>query len=225
MAHGITYNAGRTGARRQPDSAWNAPAQAPNTGVGPSPQAEPASQSQPQPQQPQPTYEEPRQNNYDYQEEAQPTNVGHDGTINGQTREQWRDAWMSSGTKSAAGTDSWLANNGATKLANNGTFLTPFGEVLDLGQNYRTNVVTPAWTQTGGGVGPSYSPDMGGGSSPSFMQGVDPALLTAFQDYLANANKPAEPVVAPRVAARSGVAPLAKRAFDPRSMTMQRQRY
>jgi len=137
---------------------------------------------------------------------------------------------MSSGTKSAAGTDSWLANNGATKLANNGTFLTPFGEVLDLGQNYRTNVVTPAWTQTGGGggVGPSYSPDMSGGGSPSFSQGVDPALLTAFQDYLANANKPVTPtapVVAPRVAARSGVAPMAKRAFDPRSMTMQRQRY
>jgi hypothetical protein len=232
------------GGRRQPDSAWAQPAQTPNSGIGPTtapntPTTPPASSSTPEPPKP-PEDNNNNDNNNNNNQQQEPVNVGHDGTLNGQTREQWRDAWMSSGTKSQAGTDAWLSQNGATKLAGNGTFLTPFGEVLDLGMNYRTGIVTPAWTRTGGppaggydmgggddsgGLGPTYNPNMGGGQS-GFFSGVDPALLSAFQSYLAGQNNPNQ-AVAPvqRNVPTVGAAPLAKHAFDPRSLTMQRQRY
>ena len=230
------FGFGKKKATTRPQSAWdNTTTDSPTPGLGPTQDPTPPPNPNPPPNPPQkpPQYTEPDNNNYDYQDQG-PPNVGHEGSYNGQSREQWRDAWMSSGTKNQAGTDAWLSQNGATKLAGNGTFLTPFGEVLDLGQNYRTGVVTPAWTRVdqapppgyggadGYSSGPSYNPNMNG-MSPGFSQGVDPALLSAFQDYLANQNKP--PEVAPRVQPHSGAQPIAKRAFDPRSMTSVRQRY
>jgi hypothetical protein len=203
--------------RKQPNSAWSNPqsAASPTPGLGPTPAAEP----EPPKPNPVPTPEPPKApynaQQFNYQE--QPTNVGHDGTLNGQTREQWRDAWMSSGNKNQADTDTWLGNAGATKLAGNGTFMTPYGEVLDLGQNYRSGNVTPAWTRTDqgtlqnaqnvdqgyqgynesaqnyspGGVGPS----MGGNNS---MAGIPPELMTAFQQFLANGGQNQQTARAPR---------------------------
>jgi hypothetical protein len=191
----------------------------PDPGIGPTNQPEPPQQEQPQ-QQPQ-----------QQQQQPSPVNVGHDGTINGQTREQWRDAWMGSGMQTQQSTDSWMSQNGATKLANNGTFMTPFGEVLDLGINYRTNNVTPGWTQVGGGggvpqnysdtgVGPSNYPGQSGMQGNPFA-GMDPAMMSAFQQFLLNYNKPQEPepIAHPAATARYD----RRSALTPSSATQARQ--
>lgn len=86
--------------------------------------------------------------------------VGHNGTLNGMNREQYRDAWMSSGAKSVPEMQAWLAQNGGVMTAANGTVMTPFGESLDMGGNAkgsmagRGNLVT-AWGGGGGPSGPS----------------------------------------------------------------------
>lgn len=98
----------------------------------------------------------------------------------GMTREQWRDAWMSSGQKSAADTDAWLLANGATKVADNGTFRTPQGEILDLGIGYKSGgMVTPGWTRTDGGGN-----DGGSGSGSGSVRGAAGASRNSLMDYL-----------------------------------------
>ena len=99
----------------------------------------------------------------------------------GMTREQWRDAWMSSGQKSAADTDAWLLANGATKVADNGTFRTPQGEILDLGIGYKSGgMVTPGWTRTDGGGNDGGS---GTGSGSGSVKGAG-ATRNSLMDYL-----------------------------------------
>ena len=94
-----------------------------------------------------------------------PANVGHDGTYNGMTREQWRDAWMGMGSgMTREQVDAWMAANGATKQAGNGTFLTPFGESLDLGTGYRSGNVSAGWTPVTGGAGADRNLGAGGGA-------------------------------------------------------------
>lgn len=98
------------------------------------------------------------------------TNVGHDGTFNGMNREQWRDAFLSQGKFGSTGAmDSYLSGMGAQKQADNGTFLTPFGESLDLGMGYRTGTPTAAWTIPGGGAPQGAS---GGGASGQIGSGT-----------------------------------------------------
>jgi hypothetical protein len=81
---------------------------------------------------------------------APAASVGHDGTYNGKTREQWRDSWMSQGGgMTQQQVDQWMAQNGATKVGDNGTFTTPFGENLDLGIGYKSGNVSAGWTPTG----------------------------------------------------------------------------
>lgn len=92
------------------------------------------------------------------------TDVGHDGVYNGMTREQWRDAWMrNTGIMTPAQVDAWMAANGATKVSDNGTFRTPYGETLDLGIGYRSGQVRAGFTGTGGGSGGSGSGSGGAG--------------------------------------------------------------
>lgn len=95
--------------------------------------------------------------------------VGHDGTYNGMTREQYRDAWMSSGVNSVQGAKDWLAKNGGTWISDNGTVETPFGEVLDMGGNARGSLagngpLTTAWTPTGAD---KIAVDSGASAAPS----------------------------------------------------------
>lgn len=98
--------------------------------------------------------------------------VGHDGVFNGQTREQWRDAWMSTGGgQTQQQVDAWMAANGAQKLSGNGTFLTPFGEVLDLGTAYRSGNVSAGWTPVGGGGGNGGSG--AGGAGDTYQSWLD----------------------------------------------------
>lgn len=106
--------------------------------------------------------------------------VGHDGTINGMTREQYRDAWQGSGAKSIDDLKAFVAQHGGRVLSDNGTVLTPFGETMDLGQNARGAAaghgqMTASW----GGVG---GPDPGGSGPPSAASGamVQNALSAAM---------------------------------------------
>lgn len=85
--------------------------------------------------------------------QQQSSQVGHDGVYNGENREQWRDDWMGAGQMSAADMDKWMSSHGATKTGDNGTFVTPFGEQLDLGKNYKSGNVTPAFTASAGMMG------------------------------------------------------------------------
>lgn len=103
--------------------------------------------------------------------------VGHDGSINGMTREQYRDAWMSSGVDSVAGMQDWLAKNGGNMVAANGTVVTPFGETLDMGGNAKGSMagngkLVTAWGGGGGGApAPSGGPGDGAAMPTSFVGG------------------------------------------------------
>jgi hypothetical protein len=82
--------------------------------------------------------------------------VGHDGSVNGWNREQYRDAWMSSGVNSVGAAKDWLSAHGGEWLADNGTVRTPFGEVLDMGINAKGSAagngqLRAGWGGTGGG--------------------------------------------------------------------------
>lgn len=66
-------------------------------------------------------------------------------------REQYRDAWMSSGVKNMDQMRDWVARNGGQVLSDNGTFRTPQGETYDGLINARTGNGTPGWTPVGGG--------------------------------------------------------------------------
>lgn len=65
----------------------------------------------------------------------------------GLSREQYRDAWMGSGIGNMDGLRNWVAQNGGQVLADNGTVMTPYGDVLDIGTAFRTGNGHPGWTQ------------------------------------------------------------------------------
>lgn len=97
----------------------------------------------------------------------QSNNVGHDGNYNGMNREQWRDAWMGQGSMATPAADAWLQSHGATKLSDNGTYMTPYGEVLDLQIGAKSGTTRAGWTDTGGGGGNAGS----GGAGSGFNNG------------------------------------------------------
>lgn len=81
----------------------------------------------------------------------------------GVSREQYRDAWMSSGAASMADLQRFVAQYGGQILGDNGTVRTPYGEVLDMligakGAAAGGAPARPGWTATGGG---------GGGAAPA----------------------------------------------------------
>lgn len=94
--------------------------------------------------------------------------VGHNGTINGMNREQYRDKWMSSGAKSMDDLRRFISENGGTLQSDNGTVMTPFGESMDLLFNARGSASgngegKPIWGGGGGGGGQAVSGDVGTG--------------------------------------------------------------
>jgi hypothetical protein len=99
--------------------------------------------------------------------------VGHNGTINGMNREQWRDAWQSSGISNIADMKNWMSQHGGKVLADNGMTLTPFGETMDILQGAKTGHGTPSWggSESGSSEPIPLSPGGGGGQVPSFGGG------------------------------------------------------
>lgn len=96
---------------------------------------------------------------------VQPVNVGHDGTYDGQNREQWRDAWMGQGQMSQQQMTDWLTQHGAQSLNGTDKWRTPFGEDYDLGIAWKTGTPTAGWTALQGGMGSAGSgPGAGGGA-------------------------------------------------------------
>lgn len=93
-------------------------------------------------------------------------NVGHDGSYNGQTREQWRDSWMGSGSMSQDQMKQKLTQMGATPTDKPDVWTTPYGETYDMGIGFKTGSPTAGWTPVGSGAGGSASPygSMGGGA-------------------------------------------------------------
>lgn len=75
-------------------------------------------------------------------------------------REDWRDKWMSSGIGNIEGLKQFLSQYGGMLLSDNGTALTPFGEVLDLLIGAKTGRGTPGWTIPGGSgsINPTPTP-------------------------------------------------------------------
>lgn len=92
--------------------------------------------------------------------------VGHDGTINGMNREQYRDAWMGSGARSMADMQAFLGKNGGSLVSDNGTVRTPFCEELDMGINARGSAAGNGPMRAGWGGG-------GGGQAPETIQFTD----------------------------------------------------
>lgn len=84
------------------------------------------------------------------QQDVPVSQVGHDGTYNGMNREQWRDTYLGMNGQSQDALNAWLQANGATKQSDNGTYLTPYGESLDLQIGARTGQAKPGWTDYGG---------------------------------------------------------------------------
>lgn len=156
------------------------------------PQNNPAAQPQPQPQ---PQNQNANQGAQAPQPNA-PQNTGYNGANAApppqaqpqQTREQWRDNWMSQGQMSSQQMDDWMAKNGATKQGANGTFTTPYGDTLDLGIGYKTGTVTPGWTALGGG-GPDSRGGYGMMQSGAAQGGMTPAM-SASQFALSQGYKP-----------------------------------
>jgi hypothetical protein len=96
--------------------------------------------------------------------------VGHNGSINGMNREQYRDDWLSSGGKNNADLDKWLATHGGVRQGKNGVVMTPFGEQIDMGQSFSAGDGRAQWGGVGGGGSKPAStasmmmPGMGGGA-------------------------------------------------------------
>jgi hypothetical protein len=88
--------------------------------------------------------------------------VGHDAsTPEGMNREQWRDAWMGSGTSNNQMMDQWLAQHGGQRMNESGVVRTPFGETLDMGIAYKTGQGRPGWTDIGQNSPSQQMPTMG----------------------------------------------------------------
>jgi hypothetical protein len=133
--------------------------------------------------------------------------VGHDGSVNGWNREQYRDAWMSSGVNSVGAAKDWLAAHGGEWLSDNGSVRTPFGEVLDMGGNARGSAAgngafTTTWGGSGGGPAPvpaagvpgsgASGAGSGGGGVPGGGAGgggYDPLRAQLIQQLMARAQQ------------------------------------
>jgi hypothetical protein len=135
--------------------------------------------------------------------------VGHDGSVNGWNREQYRDAWMSSGVNSVDAAKQWLGAHGGEWLSDNGTVRTPFGEVLDMGGNARGSAAgngkfTTTWGGSGGGPSEptpvasgnafgNNAPGVGGGGAPGGAGagggGYDPLRQQLIQQLMDRAKQ------------------------------------
>lgn len=115
-------------------------------------------QQQQQPQTQQPTYGSDQNSGY-----KQP----------GMTREQYRDQWMSSGTRDMAGLQNFVNQYGGQIVSGNGTVLTPSGEYIDMLIGARTNGSgMPGWTGINGGAGdPRNAGGAGSSGSGTFGAG------------------------------------------------------
>lgn len=107
---------------------------------------------------------------------APSANVGHDGSQNGLSREQYRDAWMGSGVTDMAGLRAWTAQHGGNVLSDNGTVQTPYGEQLDMLIGARTGNGQAGWTASAGMQGANTGPGSGapgGQAAPAAPSGVN----------------------------------------------------
>lgn len=133
----------------------------------------------------------PWQNNDTQSSVSNPSwNVGHEGTQNNMNRDQYRDAWMSSGVSNNQMMDQWLAQNGGQRLNDAGVVRTPYGEILDMGMAFKTGQGKPAWTDIGmNNLGPGQ-----GLSAPSqsFQNQVPPGFQLASGSGM-NINRPGLP--------------------------------
>jgi hypothetical protein len=112
--------------------------------------------------------------------------VGHDAsTPEGMNREQWRDAWMGSGTSNNQMMDQWLAQHGGQRMNESGVVRTPFGETLDMGIAYKTGQGRPGWTDIGQNSPSQQMPTMG----TSFGQQQQPANNQLAQNQVAMGNQ------------------------------------
>ena len=139
--------------------------------------------------------------------------VGHDGTINGMNREQYRDAWQGSGVTNNAGMDQWLAQHGGRRLNDAGLVVTPFGEQLDMGEAFKTGNGKAAWGGVGGDGGSPEPIPVGSGQTPAA------AAASGFSTAMSSTGVPAGG------AGFSGhlngtFAPFQYQAFDPASVSM-----
>jgi hypothetical protein len=131
--------------------------------------------------------------------------VGHNGkTTEGLTREQYRDAWVSSGAKSMDDLNRFIAAHGGKLVSGNGTVMTPFGEQIDMLINARGSAsgqgsASAGWGGIGGPAKPAATPAMpaaaggasAGGASVMSAPAPAPAGLPAT---------PAAPVQDPQIA-------------------------
>ena len=58
--------------------------------------------------------------------------VGHDGTYRGMTREQYRDAWMSSGAHTLQDLQNFVQQHGGQVVSDSGNVMTPYGEQINM---------------------------------------------------------------------------------------------
>lgn len=128
----------------------------------------------------------------------QASQVGHNGTFNGQTREQYRDALMGSGITNLAGLQAWLAQHGGVLQSNNGTVMTPFGESIDALIGARTGNGMAGWTGVGAGsagAGALGAAGSGAGATAAGAPGTD-FQSQIRQMLMAQLAKASEPVTA-----------------------------
>lgn len=151
--------------------------------------------------------------------------LGHDGTQNGMTREQYRDALMGSGIRTIDDLKGFLAANGGQLLSDNGTIMTPYGEPIDALIGARTGSGQAGWTGIGGGGAAGAGGaggtggGAGGGTGSSFQDQVRQQLL----DQLAKAGQPVtadDPNIKNQMIGQERIAESARR--DRRSASAER---
>jgi len=166
--------------------------------------------------------------------------VGHEGrTSSGLTREQYRDAWQSSGATTMQDLQNFVSQHGGRIVSANGTVLTPFGEQIDMLIGARSGKGSAGWGGVDGGGG-GGAPGSGGGGLPpagyssAFVGGgggsggggvpgmggigrLDPTAFTTPTQYTPTAIAAPDPLVAQILAERGAfVAPTAaEAAADP----------
>lgn len=153
-------------------------------------------------------------------------NVGHTGTAaNGMNREQYRDAWMSSGVTNMDQARAWVAANGGQVLKDNGTIMTPFGESYDMLIGARSGNGQPGWGEissasgvagaTGGpqqtGNNPLSASGTAGGAGTDGSGLRDPRWNDLYAQLLERAHQglavdPNDPVIKGQVDASTAVA-------------------
>ncbi len=130
-------------------------------------------------------------------------------------REQFRDAWQSSGITNIAGLNQFLQQYGIGPASGNGTVTLPNGEQIDMLQGARTGQGTAAWGGVGGGGGGAggISPQTfgasggaggGGTGNPSTDQAMRDMLLQLMQrSQPSDINPNEDPNLAPQARAYS----------------------